>query len=171
MRIMDVDRKMKIYKINFLGIALAFFLSSTLSSKSFATSTKLEKVNGELVVKVTKPQRTSLRKTCASAKYTLKAQSFENKPPTFFVKVRLGTGKNTTTVYLAEVISSKLESSHLIENAKYGCLNDRGGLGIHIPSINDKHADLFLQVSNEGRVFKNFDQTGYTLESSQDDEN
>jgi len=102
---MDVDRKMKIYKINFLGIALAFFLSSTLSSKSFA----------------------------------------------FFVKVRLGTGKNTTTVYLAEVISSKLESSHLIENAKYGCLNDRGGLGIHIPSINDK--DMRAAFVNFADIF------------------
>lgn len=157
---------MKIFKIKVVAVTLVFFSTSVFALQSFATSTKVEKVDGRFITKVVKPKKINLRTTCANAKYTLKAQSFKNKPPVFFVKVRFGTDKNITTVVLAEEISSKLKGSHFIENASYGCLNDMGGLGIHIPSMTEEHSDLFLQISGEGRIFKNFNQTGYSITNS-----
>ena len=160
---MDVSKKMHLFQSKSLSILFALLLSSTLAVEAFATTTKVEIVDGKIVSKDIKPSRTNLRIICANAKYTLWAQSFGNKSPVFYVKVRFGAEKNVTTVHIGEEVSSKLKSSHLIENAEYGCLNDMGGLGIHIPSITDEHADLFLQISGEGRVFEKFDQTGYTI--------
>jgi len=154
---------MHLFQSKSLSILFALLLSSTLAVEAFATTTKVEIVDGKIVSKDIKPSRTNLRIICANAKYTLWAQSFGNKSPVFYVKVRFGAEKNVTTVHIGEEVSSKLKSSHLIENAEYGCLNDMGGLGIHIPSITDEHADLFLQISGEGRVFEKFDQTGYTI--------
>lgn len=164
---MDVNRDMKIYKSKVTVIITVFFSTSVLALQSFATSTKVQKVDGKFVTKVTNPKKVNLHTVCANAKYTLKAQSFKNKPPVFFGKVKFGTDKNITTVYLDEEISSKLKSSHFIENANYGCLNDMGGLGIHIPSTTEEHSDLFLQISSEGRIFENFDQTGYSITNSE----
>lgn len=164
---MNVDRKMYFLKKPNLIAVFVVCASSIFGTKALATSTKVEKVEGKYVVKNVKPTRTNLRMKCGNAKYTLKAQSFDNKMPSFYIKVKFGEDKNLTTVYLSEEISSNLEDSHLIENATYGCLTNSGGLGIHIPSFNNDHSDVFLQISSQGRVFQNFDQTGYTIEKSE----
>jgi len=164
---MNVDSIMYFLNRQKLISLLVVFAISTFAIEAHATNTKLEKVDGKYAVKDIKPTRTNLRLRCSNAKYTLKAQSFNNKMPSFFVKVRFGEDKNVTTVYLSEEISSYLKSSHLIENATYGCLTNSGGLGIHIPSSNNHHSDVFLQISSQGRVFQNFDQTGYTIAKSE----
>jgi len=160
---MDVDKPMQIYRNKTLLILIALVSTVSFGGDAFATGTKVELVDGKIVSKEYKPSKISFHKSCANANYTLKAQSFNNKSPVFYVKVRFGADKNLTTIYVGDEISSKLKESHIIDSADYGCLNDNGGLGIHIPSTNQEHSDLFLQISGEGRVFQNFDQTGYTI--------
>ena len=147
------------YRPILIGATLLTFVTSITAD---ATSRRLKKVDGKLVAVERTSGKTNINLTCDGANYFVLAQTFNNQDPKFYVAVNFGQGEKKTRIAISDELNDMIQSEHKVQEAKYGCLSGGGGLGMHIPSL-DESTDLFIQISEQGRVFQGFNETGYII--------
>lgn len=148
-------------KLPFFGTLLAsiFFLPTFSSASGYIT--KIDK-NGKITAsEATKYFRGTLK--CGGVKAILSLDDIKGKKPSIMAVVVETDGSKTYPTRLISEFDGFIESHHSMNDFEIGCLSGDGGIGMIFKSTDDTNENSFIQLDGSGRIFSNFNQTGFTL--------
>lgn len=100
---------------------------------------------------------------CNGLQVRVLAQHLKDRDVSIMATIIVKDGAKTRAFRLLDEINDQLNDSHTLENIELGCLSGDGGAGLVIQSTMDNEA-AHIQLDRYGRVFTNFDQTGFELQ-------
>jgi len=137
-----------------------------ISSLAGGYTTKVDE-NGKTYV-VENPGRFSDTLTCGDLKAVLSLGEISGQKPSIMVVVITATGNDAvrpTPKRLISEFDEYVEDYHTISDFKIGCLTGDGGIGMIFQSSDPNMDASYVQLDKYGRLFSNFNQTGYTLQT------
>jgi len=163
-RMQKVDAEMKPNYLCYFGLAL--FCAITIASiplYSSATGVSVKVGEDGKIYAVAKPASGRFSANCENLKVNLLAQQVTDQKPSLIATVIIQNGDDKRALRLIDELKDHIDENHSIINMRFGCLSGNGGAGIILESINAETENVFIQIDKYGRVFKGFNQTGYTL--------
>ncbi|WP_189584939.1 hypothetical protein [Litorimonas cladophorae] len=100
---------------------------------------------------------------CKGISVRMIAQLLHGRGTELFARIIVSDGANTRAFQLSDELNHLLDESHALKNMELGCLSGDGGVGLILHSTQGVSHNAHIQIDRDGRVFTNFDQTGFKL--------
>lgn len=107
--------------------------------------------------------------TCGDLKAIFSLGEISGQQPSIMVVVITATGNESVRPVPKRLIAEFddfVEDYHTLDDFKTGCLTGDGGIGMIFQSSDPKMEASYIQLDKYGRLFSNFNQTGYTLKNT-----
>lgn len=100
---------------------------------------------------------------CGNISASIMSGKTTHFPPMIMVTMGVRGGEQLQSYRMFDVAKDSLTPDHTTKDMKVGCLTEKGGVGIYLPSTNPDTPPAYIQIDAKGRVFTGWDQAGLKL--------